>query len=155
MIKKFFCSVKYAFNGIKIAINDERNFRIDLVMMIIILRLSFFYDFSKAEMAIVVLISFLIPSLELVNTAIERSVFRPDNEHFNSAGEAKDTAAAAVLFLSMAAVIIAVILFLDFDVINSIFIHYKNNLIEVILSIVLLSFGYYFINKDEILKKGK
>ncbi len=155
MIKRFFCSVRYAFNGIKLAINEERNFRIDLVVMFIILRLSLFYDFSKAEWAVIILISFLIPSLELINTAVERSVFKPDNDHYNSAGQAKDVAAAGVLFLSLGAVLIAGILFLDFGVISNIFIYYKNNLIELIISLVFLIIGYIFIIKDEMLKKGK
>ncbi len=152
MIKKFLTSLKYAVNGIKIAIKDERNFRIDLIAMMVVLRLSFFYEFTKAEWAIVVLISFLIPSLELMNTGVERSVFLPDNEHYNSAGQAKDTAAAAVLFLSIAAVIIAFILFLDFNVIANIFIYYKENFIESILSSAFLIVSYFFINKDEIFK---
>ncbi len=153
MIKRFFCSARYALKGIKLAINEERNFRIDLVMMIIILRLSLFYEFSKAEWGVVILICFLIPSLELLNTAVERSVFLPDNEHYNSAGQAKDVAAAGVLFLSVGAVLIAIILFLDFDIIAKIFIYYKQNFIEGIISSALLILGYIFIMKDEIFQK--
>ncbi len=152
MIKKFLLGVKYALLGIKTAIKEERNFRIDLVVMLVVLRLSLFYNFSKAEWAVIILICFLIPSLELLNTAIERSVFSPDTEHFKSAGQAKDTAAGAVLLLSFAAVIIGIIMFLDFNVISEIFIYYKENLIEAFISSIILTIGYIFIIKDEIFK---
>ena len=50
-------------------------------------------------------------ALELVNSAIERAVDKPDTTHWWSAGAAKDMAAGAVLVMAIGTVVVAVCLF--------------------------------------------
>ena len=50
-------------------------------------------------------------ALELVNSAIERAVDKPDTTHWWTAGAAKDMAAGAVLVMAIGTVIVAVCLF--------------------------------------------
>ena len=50
-------------------------------------------------------------ALELVNSAIERAVDKPDTTHWWTAGAAKDMAAGAVLVMAIGTVVVAVCLF--------------------------------------------
>ena len=74
MIKRFLKSAGYAVDGFLLGVREERNVRIDLVAMIVVLRLALFYDFDRTQWAVVISLVFLIPSLELLNTAVERAV---------------------------------------------------------------------------------
>ena len=86
MIKRFLRSMGYAFNGIKLGIKEERNMRIDIVAMLFVWFHMQFYNFDTAETVLLVLVTFLIPAFELMNTAIERAVHKPDEEHWMPAG---------------------------------------------------------------------
>ena len=50
-------------------------------------------------------------ALELMNSAVERAVDKPDTTHWWTAGAAKDMAAGAVLVMAIGTVIVAVCLF--------------------------------------------
>ena len=50
-------------------------------------------------------------ALELMNSAVERAVDKPDTTHWWTAGAAKDMAAGAVLVMAVGTVIVAVCLF--------------------------------------------
>ena len=50
-------------------------------------------------------------ALELVNSAIERAVDKPDTTHWWSAGAAKDMAAGAVLVMAVGTLIVALCVF--------------------------------------------
>ena len=82
----------YAYNGIRAAVQEERNFRFHLC--------AAFYAFVAAVLA-----------LELVNSAIERAVDKPDTTHWWSAGAAKDMAAGAVLVMAVGTLIVALCVF--------------------------------------------
>ena len=113
MISRFLKSLGYALKGIGYGIRNERNIRIDMVAMVFAASLGFIAKADRAEWTALVICMFLVPSLELVNTAIERRVTRPDMEHYDLAGIAKDTAAGAVLVASIASLIVAGIIFLE------------------------------------------
>ena len=100
----------YALKGIWLAIKEERNMRIDIVAMWAVWSILPFYNFSKVEIALIVLITFIIPAFELMNTAVERAVHKPDADHWLPAGDAKDTAAGAVFIAATGAVVVAAIM---------------------------------------------
>ena len=52
-----------------------------------------------------------VMALELMNSAVERAVDKPDTTHWWTAGAAKDMAAGAVLVMAIGTVIVAVCLF--------------------------------------------
>ncbi len=108
-------SFVYAFNGIKYAVLTERNFRIHLAAIFFVLYFSFLYGLEVSQYGILALILAIVPSLELVNTAIENAV-NVKTEGFNSYAKiAKDSAAAAVLISAIASLGVAVSLFSDLE----------------------------------------
>lgn len=149
MIKKFITGVGYALKGIAMAIKEERNFRIDIVAMIYVLWFAHFYSFSRAEMAIVVLVCFVVPAFELMNTAVERAVDKPDKVHFNAAGKAKDAAAGSVLVAAVGAVAVAVVLFGDITVIKSVIEHFASHIPKLIGFAASVVAAYLFIILDK------
>ena len=155
MITKFIKSMGYALKGIKLGIKEERNMRIDIVAMVAVWSVLPFYNFTKGETALLVLITFIIPAFELMNTAIERAVHKPDAEHWMPAGDAKDTAAGAVFIAATGAVAVAAIMLFDIAVISRIISYFTQDVLHLVLLAVSAIAAYLFINIDIFYKKEK
>lgn len=155
MIKRFLKSAGYAVDGFLLGVREERNVRIDLVAMIVVLRLALFYDFDRTQWAVVILLVFLIPSLELLNTAVERAVHKPDTAHYMPAGQAKDAAAGGVFLMALGAVIVGFVMFWDTAVFSRILAYYMSRPLNA-AAVALFAVGaYLFIIKDNFEKKRK
>ncbi len=111
LIKSFI----YAFNGIKNAVLTERNFRIHLTAIFLVLYFSFLYGLDSLQYGILSLTLRIVPALELVNTAIEKAVDLKTEEFNEYAKIAKDSAAAAVLVSAIGSLGVAVSLFSDIE----------------------------------------
>ena len=109
LIKSFY----YAFRGLFKIIREERSFRIQLVAILYVTVFALFYGLDGTQWAILWLTFCMIPALEIVNTAIEKTVDIKIREQNPNAKDSKDLAAAAVLFSSIITVIVAVCLFSD------------------------------------------
>lgn len=109
-MNKFLLAFKYAFNGIVNAIKEERNMKIHLVAVIVVIFLGFVYKISKVEWMICIVLFGLVISSELINTAIEKTVDLVTREENELAKVAKDVAAGAVLVNAVISVVIAVII---------------------------------------------
>ena len=155
MIKRFLRSMGYALNGIKLGILEERNMRIDMVAMLFVWFHMQFYNFDTAETVLLVLVTFLVPAFELMNTAIERAVHKPDAEHWMPAGDAKDTAAGSVLIMTIGAVVIAAIMFTDNIGVKQLKDFYFGNFIHIAGLVAYIVFAYFFITMDNYRKKDK
>ena len=149
MIKKFVTGVGYALKGIAMGIKEECNVRIDIVAMIYVLWFSHFYSFSRAEMALVVLVCFVVPAFELMNTAVERAVDKPDAAHYDAAGRAKDAAAGGVLVAAMGAVAVAVVLFGDIAVLKGVLNHFVTDIPRLTGFFLSVAAAYLFIISDK------
>ena len=99
----------YALEGLVLAWQRERNFRIEVAMGAAALAAAFWLGVDPLP---VVLVSALVLGLELINTALEAVVDLVTPEHHPLAKRAKDTAAAAVLVAALASVFVGVWLFL-------------------------------------------
>ena len=110
-MQQFLNSFRYAFSGLVAAVRAERNLRFHLCIAFYVYLFSFFYPFAVAEYCIITLLVGGVLALELVNSALERTVSRPSPEKYREAGIVKDMAAAAVLVFSMAAAVCGVLLF--------------------------------------------
>ena len=108
-------SFVYAFNGIKNAVLTERNFRIHMTAIFFVLYFASLYGLDSTQYAVLALVLALIPALELVNTAVEKSVDLSTEEHNELAKIAKDSSAAAVLVAAFGAIGVAVALFSDIE----------------------------------------
>lgn len=108
-------SFKCAFKGIAFVVQHERNMRIHMVFVLYVAFFSAFYDFSKTEIAVLVITCALVMILEILNTAIEVIVDKVSPKYSPLARVAKDAAAGAVLLSAVMAVIVGAVLFFDIE----------------------------------------
>ena len=101
----------YAYNGIRAAVQEERNFRFHLCAAFYAFVAAFWAELDPVETALIALCVAAVLALELVNSAIERAVDKPDTTHWWSAGAAKDMAAGAVLVMAVGTLIVALCVF--------------------------------------------
>lgn len=100
-------SFYYAWQGIVYTFWSERNFKLHLFAALSVISLSFFLKLSNFEIALLVLTSFLVLSMEIMNTAVEMVVdLLTEKKYHYLAKIAKDCSAGAVLVLAIAAIII-------------------------------------------------
>lgn len=101
-----------AFSGMWRAFLGERNLQIHFLTGLIVIILAFLFHVSYVEKLILLIVIGIVIALELINTAIERAVDLVTAEKHPLAKLAKDTAAAAVLFFAIIAVIIGIAIFI-------------------------------------------
>ncbi|MFK7786713.1 MAG: diacylglycerol kinase family protein [Crocinitomicaceae bacterium] len=104
-------SFRDAFNGIGILIRSERNFQIHLVAFVVAIGAGFYFEISKGEFIVILLVSALVFALEGVNTAIEKLCDEVSEERKESIRKVKDVAAGAVLIGAIFAAVIGVMIF--------------------------------------------
>ncbi|MGN0301610.1 MAG: diacylglycerol kinase family protein [Anaerotardibacter sp.] len=90
----------------------ERNFRIELGFLFLVVVLGLFYQISIIEWAIVFVCCGLVLGGECLNSSIEAIVDLASPDYHELAGKAKDCAAGAVLIFSFGSFAVGVILFL-------------------------------------------
>lgn len=143
-MKKFLRGFIYAFNGIITCIKEERNFRFHLAVAFHLFLYMKFFDLTKAEVCILILLCGLVLAFEALNTAVENTV---DSTEIVStkAGAAKDTAAGAVMIAAMIAVICGVILLWQPGAFAAIYKFFINNPIALVAQIALIIFCVWFV----------
>ncbi|MBT2702158.1 diacylglycerol kinase family protein [Chryseobacterium sp. ISL-80] len=104
-------SFKFGFEGIAAAAR-ERNVQIHFVISVIVVLSGFIFEMNKYEWIAIILCIGGMVSLEMMNTAIERTVDMYTEEFHPLAKQAKDIAAGAVLIFAIVSVIIGMIIFL-------------------------------------------
>ena len=109
--KKIINSFKYAIQGFIVSFRTERNMKIHILIMILVILLGIFLKISKVEWIICIVLFAIVISGELFNTAIETTVDIAMPHRDKKAKLAKDVSAAAVLILAIASVIIGGIIF--------------------------------------------
>ncbi len=110
-IKKRLLSFKYAFNGIKKLFITQHNSRIHLTIVLLVIIAGFFFHISKAEWFVVMIVTGLVFTAELFNSAIESVVDLISPEYHKKAENAKDYAAGAVLIAAIISAIAGLIIF--------------------------------------------
>ena len=111
--KSMIQSFKNAFWGMIRPFRTEINLRIHFMIGNLIILFAYFYGLSRVEWAVLILTIALVFCAELFNTAIENSVDTATKEYRKTAKIAKDTAAGAVLFSAICAVLVGFFLFFD------------------------------------------
>lgn len=103
---------KNARKGMRLVLKSEINIRVHFCLAMVALALTFLFDFSVERMCILLLTIGFVIVTEMVNSAIEYSldaVFH--NRYSRLVGMAKDISAGAVMFASVIAIVIGVLLF--------------------------------------------
>ncbi|AWX33576.1 diacylglycerol kinase [Methanosphaera sp. BMS] len=114
-----FNSFKYALAGITKSISQERNLKIQLIIMIMVVIIGLYLSISVYEWIICIILFGLVISFEIFNTAIENTVdFIEKNRNDNrwkideNARLAKDASAGAVLVVSITSALIGLMIFI-------------------------------------------
>lgn len=110
-IRKRLHSFTYAIKGV-LLLFKEHNAQIHLAAAIISVMLGIILCISTFEWIIIILLIGIVLAAEAANSALERLADKISLNHHHLLGEAKDLAAAAVLFCATAAAIIGTIIFL-------------------------------------------
>jgi len=106
----FLKSFAYAFAGLWQATLRERNLRLHYLAAAAVVLLAAWLRINRLEWALLTLIIGAVIAAELFNTSLEAVVDLVSPEYHDAAKFAKDTASAAVLTLSLAAVIIGLLI---------------------------------------------
>ena len=106
-------SFNYAVSGIIYTLKTERNMRIHLIIAILVVLLSLFFDFSRSELLLLFFTIALVLMAEMINTAIERTVDLVTDEFHPLARLAKDIAAGGVLIAALNSIAVGYLLFFD------------------------------------------
>lgn len=107
-------SFGFAFQGIFHLIKNERNFKIQFGVFILVLILSCLLGISKIEFIIVLICSMIVLSMEGINTSIERLCDEKDPSFNPKIKIIKDVAAGAVLISSLFSIVIGLLIFLPY-----------------------------------------
>ena len=104
-------SFKFAFRGICTLIKETPNAQIHLVLAATALILGFMLKISTAEWMAIIIVSGAVLAFEAVNSSIEMLADFVSPTRSHRIKKVKDLAAAAVLLISMAALIVGIIIF--------------------------------------------
>ena len=113
VMKKFIGSIGFAIKGIKYALATESNIRLQLLVFILIVIASMLLQITRTDFLVLLLVSAIIFSLELCNTAIERLADKVSPEYNEQIAVVKDLMAGAVLVFSIFAIAIGLIIFIQ------------------------------------------
>ncbi|MEK7122291.1 MAG: diacylglycerol kinase family protein [Patescibacteria group bacterium] len=104
-------SFSHAFKGFLLVLKHERNIRIHIIATFVALALGVPLAFTPIEFSLVLIVSGCVIASELFNAALERlsDIVKP--RVFGYVAEVKDIAAGAVLFLSLAALCVGLLLY--------------------------------------------
>ena len=104
---------KNAFNGIIYATTTQSNIKKQLIIAVIVVIISLFFNLNRAEFLCFLFTIVLIIFAEMVNTAIETVVDLYIDVYHPKAKIAKDVAAGGVVITTINALIVAYFLFFD------------------------------------------
>ena len=110
--KKLINSFKYAIEGFVSSFKTERNMKIHVFAMFLVIIGGFYLKLSLTEWCFICVAIAMVIGSELFNTAIETIVDMVSPEKNPKAKLAKDISAAAVLAFALGAFIIGIIIFI-------------------------------------------
>ena len=110
--KKLINSFKYAFSGIISAFKTERNMKIHVSVMILVILCGIIFKLETWEWIVCICLFALVIGGELFNTTIEIVVDLAMPKINDKAKKSKDIAAGGVLVLAIGSAIIGLIIFI-------------------------------------------
>lgn len=110
-MKKIRNSFKYAIEGIWTSFKTERNMKIHIFIMILVIIAGIILKINKSEWIICIILFAIVIGSELFNTSIETIVDMVMPEKNEKAKIAKDVSAGAVLVVAIGATIIGLVIF--------------------------------------------
>lgn len=111
-LKKRIKSFQFAISGLKNCVRNEHNAWVHLLATIVVLVLGFVFQISLVEWMAIAIVVGMVWVAELLNTAIERFVDFIEPEWNSKVGLIKDYSAAAVLVVSIIAMVVGALVFI-------------------------------------------
>ena len=149
-MKAFIKGFGYAFRGIAFGVINERNMRFHVSMFVYMMFFLLHYDFfevSKTQFAILLMMSSLVMAGELFNTGIERAADAATLEKNEFVKIAKDAAAGAVLVLAIFSVAVGIIILYQPSAFTEMFCYFKNNPLYIaVLAFTLVLDGIFILS---------
>jgi diacylglycerol kinase len=117
MKNRLFTSFKDAFEGVRYAFFHEPNFRIQIFFGLLAMLLAVIFPLKGSERLLIVILTFMVLVIELLNTAIEKFIdlLKPRLHHY--AKIVKDVMAGAVFLTVLGAVIVGLIIFIPYFIV--------------------------------------
>ena len=137
----------YAVRGLWYCVRHERNFRIHLAVGFYVLLFAPYFSFTRGEWAVLLAVLALVPSLEAVNTAVEKAVDLVSPQRHPLARAAKDVAAGAVLLSACFSVAIGIVLFTRWEIWLAIFADWRIHMWKPVLLLSYIPLALWFIIK--------
>src|SRR5437868_37572 len=109
---RFMNSIKYAWQGIRYCSISEKNFRIQLVIGLIVFFTGIIFKISATEWLAILVCLALVLGLEMINTTIEKLSNIITVSIHPEIKKVKDIAAGAVCLVSIISFVIGCIIFL-------------------------------------------
>jgi undecaprenol kinase len=110
LFKSFECSAR----GVARVVLTQRSFRIQLLIFVLAVIAGFIFHISNTEWLFIILISGIVLSLEMINTALESIIDLMIEEYRINVRRIKDITAGAVLVSSLIALIVGLIIFIPY-----------------------------------------
>ncbi len=104
-------SFKFAFSGIKTALQEEQPFRVMLVVAILVIVAMFYFDLPLVHKVVLSVMVFLVLILELVNSVIEKVLDFVCPQYNDKVKVIKNMMAGIVLLASLAAAAVGILIF--------------------------------------------
>ncbi|MDX1709111.1 MAG: diacylglycerol kinase [Desulfobacterales bacterium] len=99
-------AIRYSWDGFKTAWTQEMAFRIETVVIALLLPIGLWFGETTVERALLIGSSMLVLIVELLNSAVENAVNRIGTDHHVLSKQAKDLGSAAAAASQLTAVII-------------------------------------------------
>ena len=144
MIKQLL-SFKSGFKGVWYTIKSESHMRFHMVAGFYVLLFSLFYEFSVSQTALLILLIASVMFAEIINTCLEELCNLVADRYEPIVKIVKDMAAGAVLVLSIASAIIAIIFFWNVPVIMQILSYFAKNIFMLVLLIISAVISVIFV----------
>lgn len=104
-------SFRDAFRGLRAVWREERNFRIEVLVALLLIVVMKLTRFSYGEASLVILASTMVLAAEVTNTALEDTMNKIEPNHDPAIGRIKDVAAGVVVVNVLGALIIGLVVF--------------------------------------------
>ncbi|PHR49081.1 MAG: diacylglycerol kinase [Fluviicola sp.] len=104
----------HAFRGLFNLVKTERNFKIQLLVLFLVILLGFFFQITTTEWIFVIFSSIIVLSLEALNSSVEKLADEVSLEQNPKIKWIKDVSAASVLISALGTAIVGCIIFLPY-----------------------------------------
>ncbi len=107
----FYKSLLYSIKGIFWMLKSERNFQFEVFALIINLFLIVYFKLNSTDVALILLVCFLVLIAETINTAIEKICDFVEPNFNKKIGIIKDISAGAVILATLLSIIVGVLVY--------------------------------------------